>query len=156
MTSRTRVSALSALPDGPVVVSGWVDTVRDQKKVQFVILRDESGAVQLVNPAIRELDPEVDNAAERLALTEKISALNAGTFITVTGQLKADERVKLGGLEVKIDSLTVVTEAQPEPPIAEDSSVDKRMDWRFLDLRRPDANLIFRVQTTFEHAMRCW
>ncbi|PTW91137.1 aspartyl-tRNA synthetase [Microbacteriaceae bacterium MWH-Ta3] len=156
MTSRTRVSALSALPDGPVVVSGWVDTVRDQKKVQFVILRDESGAVQLVNPAIRELDPEVDNAAERLALTETISALNAGTFITVTGQLKADERVKLGGLEVKIDSLTVVTEAQPEPPIAEDSSVDKRMDWRFLDLRRPDANLIFRVQTTFEHAMRCW
>lgn len=156
MTSRTRVSSLSALPDGPVVVSGWVDTVRDQKKVQFVILRDESGAVQLVNPAIRELDPEIENAAERLALTETISALNAGTFITVTGQLKADERVKLGGLEVKIDGLTVVTEAQPEPPIAEDSSVDKRMDWRFLDLRRPDANLIFRVQTTFEHAMRCW
>ena len=156
MTTRTRVSALSALPDGPVEVAGWVDTVRDQKKVQFVILRDESGAVQLVNPAIRELDDEVENSAERLALTETISALNAGTFVRVTGELKADERVKLGGLEIKISTLTVVTEAQPEPPIADDSSVDKRMDWRFLDLRRPDANLIFRIQTTFEHAMRTW
>jgi hypothetical protein len=28
---RTRISELSALPDGPVVVAGWVDTVRDQK-----------------------------------------------------------------------------------------------------------------------------
>ncbi|MFM6981928.1 MAG: aspartate--tRNA(Asn) ligase [Microbacteriaceae bacterium] len=156
MTTRTRVSALSALPDGPVEVAGWVDTVRDQKKVQFVILRDESGAVQLVNPAVRELDAEAPDSAERLALTETISALNAGTFIRVTGELKADERVKLGGLEIKISALTVVTEAQPEPPIAEDSSVDKRMDWRFLDLRRPDANLIFRIQTTFEHALRCW
>ena len=31
-------------------MTGWVETVRDQKKVQFVVLRDESGAVQLVRP----------------------------------------------------------------------------------------------------------
>ena len=56
MNNRTLVKNLAALPDGPVTVSGWVETVRDQKKVQFVILRDESGAVQLVNPATREVD----------------------------------------------------------------------------------------------------
>ena len=39
---------------------------------------------------------------------------------------------------------------------AEDSSIDKRLDWRFLDLRRPEQNLIFRVQTTFLHALRTW
>ena len=156
MVTRATVSSLSARPDGDVTVSGWVDTVRDQKAVQFVILRDETGAVQLVNKAVRELDADAPDSAERLAITEQIGALNAGTFITVTGVLAHDERVKLGGLEVKIDSLTVVTEAEPEPPIAEDSSIDKRLDWRFLDLRRPEANLIFRVQTTFEHAMRCW
>ena len=156
MVTRATVSSLSARPDGDVTVSGWVDTVRDQKAVQFVILRDETGAVQLVNKAVRELDADAPDSAERLAITEQIGALNAGTFITVTGVLAHDERVKLGGLEVKIVSLTVITEAEPEPPIAEDSSIDKRLDWRFLDLRRPDANLIFRVQTTFEHAMRCW
>ncbi|WP_295128380.1 OB-fold nucleic acid binding domain-containing protein, partial [uncultured Leifsonia sp.] len=37
------IKDLAALPDGPVSVAGWVETVRDQKKVQFVVLRDESG-----------------------------------------------------------------------------------------------------------------
>ena len=45
--------------------------------------------------------------------------------------------------QVKIGALEVVSEAIPETPIAEDSSLDKRLDWRFLDLRRPEANLIF-------------
>ena len=155
MVTRSTVSSLSALADGDVVVAGWVDTVRDQKAVQFVILRDETGAVQLVNKAVRELDAEDTDSATKLALTELIGTLNAGTFIKVTGALAHDERVKLGGLEVKIQSLDVIAEAEPEPPIADDSSIDKRLDWRFLDLRRPEANLIFRVQTTFEHAMRC-
>ncbi len=145
---------LAALSDGPVTVSGWVETVRDQKKVQFVVLRDESGAVQLVNPAVREVDPEVEGSADRLATTEAISALAHGSFITVTGELKHDERVKLGGIEVKVATLEVVTAANPETPIAADSSLDKRLDWRFLDLRQPKQALIFRIQTTFEHALR--
>jgi len=157
VTSRTLIKNLAALPDGPVSVAGWVDTVRDQKKVQFVILRDETGAVQLVNPAVRELDPEGVSvgAAEALALTESISGLSHGTFVRVTGELKHDERVKLGGLEVKIGDLEVVTAAL-EIPIAADAGLDKRMDWRFLDLRHPKQNLIFRIQTTFLHALRTY
>jgi nondiscriminating aspartyl-tRNA synthetase len=157
VTDRTLIKDLAALPDGPVTVAGWVETVRDQKKVQFIILRDESGSVQLVNPAVRELDPEGVSvgAAEALTTTEAISALSHGSFIRVTGELKHDERVKLGGLEVKIGALEVVAEAL-EPPIAADSSLDKRMDWRFLDLRQPKQNLIFRVQTTFLHALRTY
>ena len=56
MTERTLIKNLASSADGPVRVSGWVETVRDQKKVQFVVLRDESGAVQLVNP--RSFDAE--------------------------------------------------------------------------------------------------
>src|SRR5262249_59632943 len=44
--------------------------------------------------------------------------------------------------------------ADPELPIAEDSALDKRIDWRYLDLRRPDRKLIFEVQTRIEQAMR--
>lgn len=156
MTTRALIKNLADLPEGPVSVSGWVETVRDQKKVQFIVLRDESGAAQLVNPAVRELNPDDEASAAKLAITESISALAHGSFVTVTGALKKDERVKLGGLEIKLESLDVVGEANPETPIAADSSLDKRMDWRFLDLRNPKQNLIFRIQTTFEHALRTY
>jgi nondiscriminating aspartyl-tRNA synthetase len=146
VTTRTLIKHLAALDDGPVVVSGWVDTVRDQKKVQFVVLRDESGALQLVHPIPEERDD----------IAETISALTLGDFVTVTGELKHDERVKLGGIEVKIETLVLASASLPETPIAADSGVDKRMDWRFIDLRRPEANLIFRIQTTLEHAWRTY
>ena len=146
MTARTLISDLARTPEGPVSVAGWVDTVRDQKKVQFVVLRDESGAAQLVHPRPDEVDP----------LADVISGLAAGTHIRVTGELKLDERVKLGGLEIKISTLEVETAAIAETPIAADSSIDKRMDWRFLDLRHPRNNLIFRIETTLEHAMRTY
>ncbi|MCU1444970.1 aspartate--tRNA(Asn) ligase [Cryobacterium sp.] len=152
MNARVLIKNLAALDDGLVTVSGWVETVRDQKKVQFVVLRDESGAVQLVNP--RTTDAEGVVVDDEPATT--ISALSQGSFVTVTGQLKHDERVKLGGIEIKLASLEVVTLAIPETPIAADSSLDKRMDWRFLDLRQPKSNLIFRIQTTFEHALRTY
>ncbi|WP_314505313.1 aspartate--tRNA(Asn) ligase [uncultured Microbacterium sp.] len=160
MSQRVLIKQLQSLPDGPVSVSGWVETVRDQKKVQFVILRDETGAAQLVNPATRPPVEPVEGAepqdAAALALTDTISALTTGTFLTVHGELKHDERVKLGGVEIKVASLEVASLALPETPIAADSGLDKRMDWRFLDLRQRRNNLIFRVSTTLEHAMRTW
>ena len=156
MTERALIGQLKGLADGPVSVSGWVETVRDQKKVQFVILRDETGAVQLVNPATRPAEDGAEQDAAALALTDLISNLATGTFLTVRGELKHDERVKLGGVEIKIGSLAIAAAALPETPIAADSGMDKRMDWRFLDLRQRRNNLIFRVQTTLEHAMRSY
>lgn len=156
VTERTLVSQLQSREDGPVRVSGWVETVRDQKKVQFVILRDETGAVQLVNPATRRDPDATDQEASALALTALISELSTGTFLTVTGDLKHDERVKLGGVEIKIAGLEIAAAALPETPIAADSGLDKRMDWRFIDLRQRRNNLVFRIQTTLEHAMRSY
>lgn len=146
VNQRIVIKDLATTAEGPVTVAGWVDKVRDQKKVQFVVLRDESGAAQLVHPRLEETDP----------IAEIISSLATGTFLKVTGELKLDERVKLGGLEIKISEIDVVSEANPETPIAADSGIDKRMDWRFLDLREARNNLMFRVQTTFEHAMRTY
>ncbi|MCU1425929.1 MAG: aspartate--tRNA(Asn) ligase, partial [Microbacteriaceae bacterium] len=120
MTERTLIKNLAAASDGPISVSGWVETVRDQKKVQFVVLRDESGAVQLVHPRLFNDDktPAED------AIADEISALSQGTFLTATGELKHDERVKLGGVEIKLDALDITARAIPETPIADDSAVD--------------------------------
>ena len=161
MTERSLIKNLAARTDGPVTVSGWVDTVRDQKKVQFIVLHDESGALQLVHPRkpLPEPSPEALEGDQQSAsgdpIADTISAVSHGSFITVTGTLKHDERVKLGGIEVLIETIDVVSEAL-ESPIAEDTGVDKRMDWRFLDLRVPKNNLVLRIQTTLEHAWRCY
>lgn len=144
MQKRQLVRELAPLPDAEVSVAGWVETIRDQKRIQFVILRDESGAVQLTYPRREEND----------ALADTISALTSGSFIRARGQLKHDERVKLGGLEILLESLEVVGASLPDNPIADDSSIDKRLDWRFLDLRRPEMNLMLRVQTAIESAWR--
>ena len=152
MNERTLIRDLAGTDDGAVTVSGWVETVRDQKKVQFVVLRDESGDLQLVHP--RQTDADGQVVADDVATT--ITGLSLGSFVTVQGRLKHDERVKLGGIEVAVDGMTVVGAAGPELPIAADSSLDKRLDWRWIDLRQPRAALFLRIQTTLENAWRQW
>jgi nondiscriminating aspartyl-tRNA synthetase len=142
--ARTAVADLKSHLDETVELRGWVQAIRDQKRMQFVVLRDETGLAQLI----------VDKDDPPSALNETISALAPESAVTVTGLVVADERVKLGGLEIRLASLTVESPAEPELPVATDSALDKRIDWRYLDLRHPDRRLIFEVQTTVEYAMR--
>jgi nondiscriminating aspartyl-tRNA synthetase len=141
---RVVVADLKSHLDDTVELRGWVHAVRDQKRVQFVVLRDETGLAQLI----------LGKDEQPNELNETISALTPESAVTVTGLVVADERVKLGGLEIQLASLTVDSPAEPELPITVESALDKRIDWRYLDLRRPDRRLIFEVQSTVEHAMR--
>ncbi len=142
--ARVVVADLKSHLQNTVELRGWVQAVRDQKRMQFVVLRDETGLAQLT--LAKDEQPS--------ELNEAVSALTPESAVTVAGLVVADERVKLGGLEVRLASLAVDSPAEPELPVTPDSALDKRIDWRYLDLRRPDRRLIFEVQTTVEHAMR--
>src|SRR3984885_74180 len=142
--ARTLIADLGGKVDEQVTIRGWAQAVRDQKRVQFVVVRDESGLAQAV---LGKDDPPTE-------LNEQISSLNVESAVTLTGTVVADERVKLGGVELQLESIEVDSPAEPEVPIAADSALDKRIDWRYIHLRRPDRRLIFEVQTTVEHAMR--
>ncbi len=142
--TRTLIAELHGRVGQQVTVRGWVQAIRDQKRMQFVIVRDETGLAQVV----------LGKEDEPSELNEAVSALTAESAVTVTGTVVADERVKLGGLELRLEELRVDSLAEPELPIAADSALDKRMDWRYLDLRRPERRLIFEVQSTAEYAMR--
>jgi aspartyl-tRNA synthetase len=144
MLNRSKISELKSQQAGPVTIGGWVETLRDQKRIQFIIIRDESGSVQVTYPRPSEED----------SLADQVSALTHGSFVIVKGQLKHDERVKLGGIEILLEGLEVVSASLPDSPIAEDTSIDKRLDWRFIDFRRPELNLMMQVQTTIEQAWR--
>jgi nondiscriminating aspartyl-tRNA synthetase len=141
---RTLVAELKDHLDSTVELRGWAQAIRDQKSMQFLVLRDETGLAQLILP---KQDPPSE-------LNEAISALTPESAVTIAGLVVADERVKLGGLEIQLASLTVDSPAEPELPVTPESALDKRIDWRYLDLRRPDRRLIFEVQSTIEHAMR--
>src|SRR6202167_3730235 len=142
--TRILISELPSHVGEQVTIRGWAQAVRDQKRVQFVVVRDELGLAQTV---LGKDDPPTE-------LNEQITSLHVESAVTLTGTVVADERVKLGGVELQLEGIEAAPPAEPEVPIAADSALDKRIDWRYIDLRRPDRRLIFEVQTTAEHAMR--
>lgn len=142
---RTLVSNLKSQSGKKVIVKGFSETIRDQKAVQFVILRDHTGKVQLVHERTEDMT------------SQAISKLTPESAIIVTGEVVENDRVKLSGLEIQIDKIEIANPADAILPIGvvgEKPSLEKRMDHRFLDLRRPENLLIFKIQTTAEHAMR--
>ena len=131
-----------------ITLRGFVQAVCDQKVVQFIILRDPTGLIQLV----------AERSEANRALNKLIAGLTRESAIEITGIAVENPNVKLGQLEVQLETLTVASSSEATLPVdlfgATETEVDKRLDWRFLDLRRPENQLIFRVQTTVEMAMR--
>jgi hypothetical protein len=140
---RVLVGQLGSRVGERVRVCGWVQTLRLQRRMQFVVLGDESGAVQLTNR--REVRPGLDR---------RIDALTVGSAVALTGRVVEAPQVKLGGIEVLVDSFDQVSIAEQPLPIAGTSNPDLRLDWRFLDLRTPRQHLIFKVGDLFEQRMR--
>ncbi len=129
-----------------VTVMGWVQKSRNKGGIIFVDLRDRSGILQIIFE-------ESDCGAESFAKAEK---LRSEFVIAVTGRVEArsgavNENLKTGAIEVRAESLRILSESETPPfPIEENSKTKEelRLKYRFLDLRRPDIqrNLILRSQ----------
>ncbi len=126
-----------------VTICGFVDTIRRHSKVVFIVLRDETGAVQVV-ASPRPDEPYAD----------QLDQLTVGSAVTVQGELVKNQIVKLGGVEIQMSGMVVDSFSEAQWPITDETSLDKRLDWRFLDLRKPENLLIFRAQTAVEEAFR--
>jgi len=144
---RTLIKDLGQHIEEKVMIQGWLHTLRDQKNMQFLILRDRTGLVQIAH--FKKGNP---------ALAETISTLGTESALTVTGKVVENEIVKLGGIEIQLEDLVIEGAADiplPFEPFGEYlPEQDFRLDWRYLDLRRDANRLIFEVQTTAEQAMR--
>jgi aspartyl-tRNA synthetase len=141
--TRTKIAALHDHVGSTVRICGTVDAVRRQKQRLFAIVRDTTGVVQIVHE--RDSLPDVTHTLEHLT---------PGSAVAVVGRAVADARAKPLGVEVVVERFDSVSTAAVPLPINRHSTLDTRLDWRFLDLRDPRRQLIFRVQTTVEHAMR--
>ncbi|GHE09171.1 aspartate--tRNA(Asn) ligase [Streptomyces alanosinicus] len=141
--SRVHVSDLREHIGRTVTVCGWVNTLRLMSKVQFVIVRDNSGLVQVTHKRGGGL------------LEVQLDALTPESAVKITGRVADAAQVKLGGLELVPEAVEVLNPAAVPLPIDEQTGIEHRLDWRFLDVRRrPAAQLMFAVQTTLEQGMR--
>lgn len=139
---RTLICNLSTKAGEDIMVQGFVQTLRDQSHMQFLIVDDHTGSVQVVNEKSKS------------KLNKEISSLTQGSTVSIIGTLVANDRVKLNGYEIQLEQLTIETLAETPLPINSLTELDKRLDWRFLDLRSSRNLLIFRIQTAIEEAMR--
>ena len=140
---RTPIAGLRDQVGETVTIAGWAQTLRLQRAMQFVIVRDHTGTVQ------------VTHRRDGTAVESALEALTAESAVRITGRVKANPVVSLGGLEVIPETVTVENLAQAPLPVDARTGQEGRLDWRFLDLRRRGAaRLVFAVQTTVERAMR--
>jgi aspartyl-tRNA synthetase len=140
---RVTVGRLSEHVGETVTIAGWAQTLRLQRAMQFVLVRDHTGTVQ------------VTHRRDGSALEAELDGLTAESAVRVTGRVVANPVVSLGGLEIVPDRVTVENRAATPLPIDDNTGPEGRLDWRFLDIRRrPAARLVFAVQTTAEQAMR--
>ncbi|MBQ7972013.1 MAG: aspartate--tRNA ligase [Lachnospiraceae bacterium] len=131
-----------------VTVMGWVQKSRNKGGIIFTDLRDRSGLLQII---FEQGDGEDCIPA---ADFEKAEKLRSEFVIAVEGKVvkrggAANENLKTGTIEIRANSLRILSEAATPPfPIEADSKTKEelRLKHRYLDLRRPDiqSNLILR------------
>ncbi len=151
--NRTYIRDIQA--DGPVKVQGFVENLRDGKAMAFLVIKDITGKIQVT--VEKEKFPEV---------AEQVARLTPDSVVTVEGDVVFTEFVKMGGKELLPRSIEIesIAEALPierksipatkKKKAVERSSIDQRIDYRWIDLRTEENQLIFKVQTCMANAMR--
>ncbi|KFA94679.1 aspartate--tRNA ligase [Archangium violaceum] len=116
-----------------VVLFGWVQNRRDHGGAVFIDLRDREGLTQVV------FEPDIAKEAHELA-----GQLRLEYCIGIKGKVasrgtQVNPKLKTGEIEIKATELTIFNRSEPTPFLVEDNidtAEDKRLAYRFLDLRR--------------------
>lgn len=127
-------------------VAGFVENIRNKKSMCFIVLKDVSGKLQLTIE--KEKHPE---------LNDVLNQITNDSVIEATGLIVASEYVKLNGMEMYPDTITIDSIAEANPIVApkgEETNIDLRLDYRWVDLRTDKNTLMFKAQSCFVNAMR--
>ncbi len=127
-----------------VTAAGWVQKLRDIGKVKFIVLRDMKGELQIT----------IKDAQELAKAYEKLSR---ESVISVSGAVKNNPAAP-GGREIVPETIEIISLAEAPLPLETDphikSTLDKRLDFRSIDLRMPRNQAIFKVQSTLIQEMQ--
>lgn len=145
MQTRIPIKNLGNYIGQEVVVSGFSQVIRNQGKIGFILLRDITGTVQSV--VIEQ------------HLVDLLSTITIESVVKITGNVKAEKQAP-NGFEIEAKEITILSLADNQLPIpvndknAEETDQGVRLDWRWIDLRKPEKALIFKVWTTMEQSFR--
>lgn len=123
-------------------IAGFVENLRNKRTMAFLVIKDITGKLQVTLE--KEKYPE---------LAAKVDTLTIHSVISVEGEVVANEYVKMGGIEMLPDALEIYSIADALP-IKDDSEIDSRMDFRWIDMRREQNQLMLKMQTTLTAALR--
>ncbi len=123
-------------------VQGFVENFRNKKTMAFIVVKDITGKLQVT--VEKEKHPE---------LVPLLDTLTPHSVVTFEGEVVLSEYVKMGGKEMYPTAMKIESVAEAMP-IKDDSDIDCRMDYRWIDLRRDRNSLMLRLQTTLTAAMR--
>ena len=123
-------------------VCGFVENFRNKRTMAFIVVKDITGKLQITIE--KEKHPE---------MAEMLDKLTIHSVVSFEGEVVASEYVKMGGKEMYPDTMKVESYAEALP-IKDDSDIDVRMDFRWIDLRRDVNHLMLKMQTTLTNAMR--
>ena len=123
-------------------VSGFVENFRNKKTMAFIVVKDITGKLQVT--VEKEKHPE---------MIEMLDKLTPQSVVTFEGEVVLSEYVKMGGKEMYPSSMKIESLADAIP-IKDDSEIDVKMDYRWIDLRRDINHLMLKLQTTLVGAMR--
>ena len=131
-----------------ITIEGFVDNIRNLQYVQFLIVRDTTGKVQVT----------IEKNEESIKLNEIVNNLTIESTVKITGILLKNEKVKLNSMELIPNEIIVTSKCLEELPInykdSKSTTIDTRLNYRFLDLRSEKNILMFKVQTCLINAMR--
>jgi len=122
-------------------VGGFVENIRNKKFMCFIVLRDVTGRLQLTIE--KEKHPELNDVLDQITVDSVIEA---------KGLILASEYVKLNGMEMYPDEIKLCSTAAPNPIVApkgEETNIDMRLDYRWIDLRTDKNTLMFKTQSYF-------
>lgn len=132
--------------DKEVIVAGWVQDIRKLGSIAFILLRDRTGTVQIT--ALKKEMPELFNTLINIPRESAISVL---------GIVKESKEVK-AGFEIQPKSIEYINRAKVPLPLAVADRVgvefDTRFEHRFLDLRKPHVQALFKIRHTMLKAIR--
>jgi aspartyl-tRNA synthetase len=137
-----------------VVLSGWVDSIRDHGGIIFIDLRDRRGITQV------KFDPQDDaELGARAAHLKPESVISAGGRVVARPEGTVNPNLPTGAVEVAADALEVLNLAETPPFPLDDAGGDKvnedlRLTHRYLDLRRPKMQRNLQVRHRAAKAIR--